>query len=133
MVSSGNTNPRWSAPELVKQSGPLSTHSDVWGFAMVCLEILSGEVPYSSISRDIAVLREVDNGKLPQRPPGRFATSQGLSDDVWAQMLDCWHKKPEMRPSITQIKARLSELRGVLSHPGIIFYHSLRRLFFYSQ
>lgn len=112
MIASENINPRWFAPELIRQSGPVSTHSDVWSFAMVCLEILSGEMPYSNITRDIAVLREVDNGKLPERP-GRFATSQGLTDDMWALMVKCWHKKPDMRPFISDVKNSLLELRAL--------------------
>ncbi|KAF8906062.1 hypothetical protein CPB84DRAFT_1844704 [Gymnopilus junonius] len=117
IVTSDDINPRWFAPELIKQSGPVSTHSDIWSFAMVCLEILSGQMPYSNITRDIAVLREVDNGKLPQRP-GRLATSQGLTDDMWAFMITCWQDKPDIRPSILDVKTRLLELRGVISPLG---------------
>ncbi|KDR73425.1 hypothetical protein GALMADRAFT_124495 [Galerina marginata CBS 339.88] len=102
-------NPRWFAPELL-HSAPVSTHSDVWSFGMVCLEILSGELPYSHITRDIAVLRELDNGKLPERP-GRIATSQGLSDDMWDLMEKCWQTKPASRPSISDIKVAMLEMR----------------------
>ncbi|KDR72786.1 hypothetical protein GALMADRAFT_212816 [Galerina marginata CBS 339.88] len=33
-------NPRWFAPELL-HSAPITMHSDVWSFGMVCLEMLS--------------------------------------------------------------------------------------------
>ncbi|KAF5386738.1 hypothetical protein D9615_001785 [Tricholomella constricta] len=112
MTSSPNLNPRWFAPELLRQTDPSSPHSDVWSFAMVCLELMTGEQPFSRISRDITVLRELDQGKLPERP-GRQVTAQGLSDDLWSLMKKCWHKKPEARPSMTIVKEKLAEIRGL--------------------
>ncbi|RDB23999.1 Serine/threonine-protein kinase STY17 [Hypsizygus marmoreus] len=114
MTASPSVNPRWFAPELLRQTDPLSTHSDVWSFAMVCLELMTGEQPFSRISRDIIVLRELDQGKLPERP-GRQITAQGLSDDLWVLMKKCWHKRPESRPSMTYVKEKLAELRGISS------------------
>ncbi|KAF8181559.1 ras guanine nucleotide exchange factor domain-containing protein [Pholiota molesta] len=105
MTTTNNINPRWFAPELLQQHGHVSTHSDVWSFGMVCLELLSGEVPFSSIPRDIAVLRELDNGKLPKHP-GRSATGAGSK---------CWQRKPESRPSIEEIKKSLMVLKGLAS------------------
>lgn len=85
---------------------------------MVCLEILSGHQPFSNISRDIAVMREIDHGKIPERP-GRVV---GLNDDVWALMRKCWTKKPEARPSIKEVKEKLLEIRGIPnSFGGYIF------------
>jgi son of sevenless-like protein len=107
MTSSASINPRWFAPELLQQTAPASTHSDVWSFGMVCLEILSGHQPFNNISRDIVVMREIDNGKIPERP-GRVV---GLNDDVWALMRRCWTKKPEARPSIKEVKEKLLDIR----------------------
>jgi son of sevenless-like protein len=81
---------------------------------MVCLEIMTGEQPYSNIPRDITVLRELDHGKIPDRPARTF-TARGLNDELWALMRRCWHKKPEVRPSMTLIKAKLAELRGMVA------------------
>ncbi|KAG5645836.1 hypothetical protein DXG03_005177 [Asterophora parasitica] len=112
MTSSSNLNPRWFAPELLRQTDPLSPSSDVWSFAMVCLELMTGEQPFSKISRDIIVLRDLDGGKLPERP-SRQVTAQGLSDDLWALMKKCWHKKPDHRPSMTAIRERIAEIQGL--------------------
>ncbi|KAF8964088.1 ras guanine nucleotide exchange factor domain-containing protein [Flammula alnicola] len=114
MTTSHSLNPRWFAPELLQQTGPSSTHSDVWSFGMICLEILSGEIPFRNFSRDIVVLRELDNGKLPDHP-GRIATLQGLSDDMWALMRRCWQKKPESRPPISDVKTSILAIRGIRS------------------
>ncbi|KAF8964650.1 ras guanine nucleotide exchange factor domain-containing protein [Flammula alnicola] len=120
MTTSHSLNPRWFAPELLQQTGPLSTHSDVWSFGMICLEILSGEMPFRNFPRDIAVLRELDNGKLPDHP-GQIATLQGLSDDMWALMRRCWQKKPESRPPISDVKTSILAIRGIISGTGIFF------------
>ncbi|KAG6909446.1 hypothetical protein DXG01_000431 [Tephrocybe rancida] len=78
---------------------------------MVCLELMTGEQPFNNIPQDYHALRELDRGKVPERP-GRLATAQGLNDDLWSLMKACWHKKPESRPTMTVIKTRLSEMRG---------------------
>lgn len=117
MTASPNVNPRWFAPELLLHNGPLSTHSDVWSFGMFCLELLSGEQPYAKIPRDVAVLREIDRGKLPERP-GRLATAQGLTDEMWTLVKKCWSKNPELRPSIAEIKIKLLQMRGMIL-PGM--------------
>ena len=109
MTTLASINPRWFSPELLQQTAPASTHSDVWSFGMVCLEILSGHQPFNNISRDIVVMREIDNGRIPERP-GRVV---GLNDDVWALMRKCWTKKPEARPSIKEVKEKLLEIRGM--------------------
>jgi son of sevenless-like protein len=79
---------------------------------MTVLELLTGEQPYKDFSRDISVLRELDQGKIPSRPD-RKATERGLSDDLWALMKECWSKRPEKRPSVTTIKVKLAAMRGL--------------------
>ncbi|KAJ7489946.1 ras guanine nucleotide exchange factor domain-containing protein [Mycena galericulata] len=95
-TSFDTVNARWSAPELLRNNGPVSIQSDP---------------PYNNIPRDITVLRELDQGKIPERP-GHNATTSGLSDDLWALMRKCW-RKPESRPSAASVKSRLLRLRGL--------------------
>ncbi|KAJ7905245.1 ras guanine nucleotide exchange factor domain-containing protein [Mycena olivaceomarginata] len=123
MTSSDTVNPRWSAPELLRSGGSMSTQSDVWSFGMTALELMTGQPPFSNIPREIAVLRELDHGKLPDRP-------QGLSDDLWAFMRKCWHKKPASRPSAASVNNKLRELRElpISSHKS-----PKKRLFSFSR
>ncbi|KAF9050727.1 hypothetical protein BDZ89DRAFT_1098758 [Hymenopellis radicata] len=116
MSTSPSMNPRWSAPELFRNTGSYSTHSDVWSFGMVALELLTGEQPFNSLPRDITVLRELDNGKIPDRPVA-FAAPRGLHNELWELMRRCWHRKPASRPSISFVKTRLLELRGIIPSP----------------
>ncbi|KAJ6547312.1 ras guanine nucleotide exchange factor domain-containing protein [Mycena capillaripes] len=112
IISSETVNPRWSAPELVRNLGSTSKQSDIWSFAMVVLELMTGQPPFGNIPRDITVLRELDQGKIPDCP-GRVATARGLSDELWAFMRKCWHKKPDSRPSAAVVNSRLLQLRGL--------------------
>ncbi len=123
MTSSPAINPRWGAYELLRTGGTISTFSDVWSFAMVALEILSGEQPFNYIQGDAVVQHEVYLGKVPQRP-GRDVTARGLSDDLWTLMMRCWNtKRPQSRPSMTEIKEKLLSIQ-VLTPPAGKFYLS---------
>ncbi|PPQ89078.1 hypothetical protein CVT25_006450 [Psilocybe cyanescens] len=104
---------RWTAPEMLQETGSLSTHSDIWSYGMLCLEILSEELPYNNIQRDAAVLREIDSGHLPKRPVR--ATAHGLSDGMWTLLRKCWQQRPESRPSISEVRAQLLKLQGAQS------------------
>ncbi|KAJ7940895.1 kinase-like domain-containing protein [Mycena leptocephala] len=112
IASSDTVNPRWSAPELLRNHGSTSKQSDVWSFAMVALELMTGQPPYSNTPRDITVLRELDQGKIPDHP-GRAATLRGLSDGLWSFMRKCWHKRPDSRPLAAAANCRLRQLRGI--------------------
>ncbi|KAJ7285591.1 kinase-like domain-containing protein [Mycena rebaudengoi] len=87
---STSPNPRWLAPELLADSGRLSKHN---------------------ITRDVAVLRELDHGRIPDRPA---VAHYQLTNELWTLMKKCWHRRPESRPSATTIKTRLLELRGLM-------------------
>ncbi|KAK0459498.1 uncharacterized protein EV420DRAFT_1763213 [Desarmillaria tabescens] len=116
-TSSPTINPRWGACELLQTGGTISTFSDVWSFAMVTLEILTGEQPFSYIQVDAVVQHEVYRGRVPRRP-GPDVTDRGLSNDLWKLMQRCWRKKPQSRPSMTEIKEKLLFIRGLTSPAG---------------
>lgn len=104
--SSHHRNPRWLAPEVIRYSDSFSTHSDVWSFAMLCLEILSGDVPYSNIKSDGDVIQVLYNGRLPDRPK-RTNTFPGIPDAIWTLLRQCWQLAPDARPAITNVKVNL--------------------------
>jgi son of sevenless-like protein len=76
---------------------------------MLCLELMTGERPYHHLARDIFVAMEIKDGLLPERP-GEPAISNGLTDGLWDIMLQCWHRTPSERPSMTRIKEMLRSL-----------------------
>jgi serine/threonine protein kinase len=99
-------NPRWLAPELLKEEGQPSTKSDVYAFAMVMWEVLVWQVPWES-AQNIAVLRLVRRGERPLIPPTNELPGPPGSEAVLPRYLrlmeHCWRESPEERPSFDVI------------------------------
>jgi hypothetical protein len=107
---------RWMAPEMIKNGNeddevevegeevlkyPFKV--DVYSFGMVCFEILSGDVPFPTLTCK-EVTRIVLGGERPQLP------------DVCPERLRClikacWRPEPNERPRFDDICAELRDLR----------------------
>ncbi|KAI5116420.1 hypothetical protein M0805_001383 [Coniferiporia weirii] len=109
----GKGSMRWQAPELLTSSlfpGAslgISTSSDVYAFAAVCLEIFTEDVPFSYL-RDGEVVLEVAVKKQTPRRPGRVALERGLDNGLWELMVDCWTTNPCDRPTMEAVAHKLS-------------------------
>ncbi|KAF8150329.1 kinase-like domain-containing protein [Mycena galopus ATCC 62051] len=99
---------RYQAPELIKDGSPNSFASDVYGFACVCYEILTGRVPFYELPNDTAVMFSILEGKHPSGPP---PVSTGLCtsmlDSLWELLQNCWDGQAENRPTAHQIVQKL--------------------------
>ncbi|KAJ7447905.1 kinase-like domain-containing protein [Mycena galericulata] len=89
---------RYQAPELLLNESPNHYGSDVYAFACVCYEILTGKTPFFEMSNDMAVALKVIGGSRPSRPGMTY---------LWKLLDDCWEQKTNNRPVITQILQRL--------------------------
>jgi len=95
---------RYLSPELLTNDKTLPTmDSDVYSFAMLMLECITEETPFSEYSRDAAVIRaRIIEEKRPLRPGGpdpRKCVSGGL----WDLMLRCWSTEGDCRPTMGQV------------------------------
>ncbi|KAJ7861778.1 kinase-like domain-containing protein [Mycena leptocephala] len=91
------------APELLL-SNECSNHfgSDVYAFACVCYEILTGKMPFFEVSNLAAIIRKVTvEGARPSR-------LEAISSDLWCLLEDCWHPEADMRPKMPAIIQRLT-------------------------
>lgn len=70
-------------------------------------QVFTGEFPFHDFEREVRVILSVLQGKRPQRPsPDR----NGLDNDVWELIENCWDQNPALRPTAKQIIQRLSGL-----------------------
>ncbi|KAG8841379.1 hypothetical protein FRB96_007839 [Tulasnella sp. 330] len=93
---------RWCAPETINEQ-ILSTHADVYSWAMTALEIISGLEPYYTIT-SFRQLSQTINQHLPPMREEYVTASELLKDDrLWNLMLSCWAADPEERPSMDDV------------------------------
>ncbi|EIN05493.1 hypothetical protein PUNSTDRAFT_137604 [Punctularia strigosozonata HHB-11173 SS5] len=106
----GLTNYRWLAPELMlRRHGHaeiyLTTSTDVYSFAMTCLELIVGHMPFLNLTDPEVVIRVAVEHERPERPQ-----DVQLPDEMWQLIQDCWDDNPEFRPDMTTIRERI---RGI--------------------
>ncbi|KAJ6598357.1 kinase-like domain-containing protein [Mycena vulgaris] len=96
---------RYQSPELFRGESKNHFGSDVYAFACVCYEILTGKVPFHELPNDMAVMFMVAEGKRPSRPPSCSGTT--ALDSLWTLLQECWRGVSETRPTAAQILDRL--------------------------
>ncbi|KAF9466812.1 kinase-like domain-containing protein [Collybia nuda] len=108
---------RWMAPELIlalveddRGVPPITTHSDVYAFGSVCLEIATGQIPYHHRSNDHAVTVDIIRGIKPSR--GATCHIQLKDEEAFWAMLDrCWDQAYCLRPTMPEILLCLEGLK----------------------
>jgi len=95
---------RYAAPELLENiSAHATTSSDVCSFAMLVLECITEEIPFSNLSRDAVVVHaRVSRRESPPRPDGQSTKGQ-VSDGLWDLMTRCWAYQPDRRPAMEDV------------------------------
>lgn len=95
---------RYAAPEVIENNNvSATTYSDTYSFAMLILECITEEVPFSNIIRDAAVIHaRISKKQCPPRPEGPDGKNR-VSDELWDLMKRCWSVKPEQRPTMEQV------------------------------
>ncbi|KAJ7689483.1 kinase-like domain-containing protein [Mycena rosella] len=92
---------RYQAPELISSDNPNHFESDVYAFACVCYEMLTGKPPFYEIPRDVTVSIRVLEGLRPSRP------ETVPYDALWVLLQDCWEATLTKRPNVKQVIERL--------------------------
>ncbi|KAJ3571101.1 hypothetical protein NP233_g3972 [Leucocoprinus birnbaumii] len=118
---------RYLPPELLEDDDDMqaSQASDVWMFACLSYEVLSGNAPFFQILREIRVSSAISTGSKPIRPGKDGAKGIAIDDAMWQLLLMCWEFKPADRPpclSVHQIILSLDirDNRPVSSTPILL-------------
>ncbi|KAG0623936.1 hypothetical protein M758_3G212600 [Ceratodon purpureus] len=86
---------------------------DIYSFAMVCYEILTGDLPFKDEAKPSIVKKMVLKGERPKLPPYCPSVLKTL-------IQECWSSKPEDRPTFGIICSRLKYLKYLLIRGEII-------------
>jgi len=105
---------QWRAPEVFKDKQNTEKYTnaaDVYSFALVFFEVLTGEVPFANISKS-QILGKIRCGERPILPPDDYCPVH-----LSAFIEECWATRPEDCPRFSEICQRLRECKDtILSH-----------------
>lgn len=103
-------NGRYLPPESLAQPHAKATAaSDVYSFAMLCLELLTGLPPFHNIPEE-EVVPFIRNGTTPERPK-TDTSSRWLSNEVWDLLTGCRSQDPTSRPDMSSVVTTLRLLQ----------------------
>ncbi|KAF9789479.1 kinase-like domain-containing protein [Thelephora terrestris] len=88
---------RWTAPELLQNDMMVTKESDVHSFAMVVIEVFTGEVPFKEAKSSEVVMRIID-GERPGRP-----SHPNFTAALWELTQKCWSRAAEERPKMEDV------------------------------
>jgi len=108
----GNT--RWRAPEVFQDERNLEKYTysaDVYSFAVIFSEVLTGETPYPHIKFNAEIFKSVCNGVRPSLPDEEYCPAY-----LSALIRKCWDTEPKARPDFPQICQELVACKYMLKH-----------------
>ncbi|KAG8683912.1 hypothetical protein FRC09_015731, partial [Ceratobasidium sp. 395] len=100
---------RWTAPELL-HGDPYSFEADVYALGMTILEVVTEDVPYATIHREVAVIAAILTGVLPERPQAQIPSTSTFGEALWALLNECWTLDPMKRPTAAAVRDKMRVL-----------------------
>ncbi|KAM4747548.1 hepatocyte growth factor receptor [Rhinophrynus dorsalis] len=93
---------KWMALESL-QTQKFTTKSDVWSFGILLWELMTrGAPPYPDVNSFDITIYLLQGRRLLQ--------PEYCPDPLFDVMLKCWHPKPELRPTFSELVARISSI-----------------------
>ena len=97
--------PSYMAPELL-ESNTFTEKTDVYSFALIIWEVLSGAVPWAGLMPMQVSIQVLLKQARPPEPEGAPA-------DLVALMTRCWAQAPDARPTFAEVKLALAKVGGI--------------------
>ncbi|KAK7280173.1 hypothetical protein RJT34_25235 [Clitoria ternatea] len=89
--------PHWMSPEVILQTGH-TISTDIWSVACTVIEMATGKPPWSQqYPQEVSALFYI--GTTKSHPP----IPEHLSTEAKDFLLKCFHKKPNLRPSASEL------------------------------
>ncbi|CAG7860728.1 unnamed protein product [Brassica rapa] len=93
---------RWMAPEVIEHK-PYTHKADVFSYAIVLWELLTGDIPYAFLTPLQAAVGVVQKGLRPKIPKKTHPRVKGLLER-------CWQQEPKERPDFEEIIEMLQQI-----------------------
>ncbi|KAG9018928.1 hypothetical protein FRB90_008121 [Tulasnella sp. 427] len=97
---------RWCSPEIL-DGAPRTPGSDIYAWAWLVWEIMTGELPYEGTFAEYSIIRKIFESPLPQ-VDGESRLGDCLQ--VWELMTRCWAAEPEDRPTANMCRTTVAYL-----------------------
>ncbi|KZV90504.1 kinase-like protein [Exidia glandulosa HHB12029] len=94
---------RYMAPELFDSGSSRTMASDVFAFALLCVELHTLQPPFAHLRHAHEVVAAISKGERPHIPKDFDPTFRTLLDD-------CWYRLPALRPSMSEVRNRLQRM-----------------------
>ncbi|KAG8751929.1 hypothetical protein FRC11_008846 [Ceratobasidium sp. 423] len=114
-TSGASLTVRWSAAELITESGPPNEATDVYALGMTIYEVMAGIIPYEGKKEARVIYLVVAKKEPPQRPK---SIPEGCEDGerLWSLLVWCWSFESSSRPTAEEAKKIKSIFMGVGTH-----------------
>ncbi|CDP09798.1 unnamed protein product [Coffea canephora] len=99
---SGKGTPQWMAPEILRNE-PSTEKSDIYSFGVILWELMTESIPWKNLNslQVVGIVGFMDR---------RLDLPVNLDPEISSIIHDCWHSKPENRPSFQDIIQKITDL-----------------------
>ncbi|XP_027084233.2 uncharacterized protein [Coffea arabica] len=99
---SGKGTPQWMAPEILRNE-PSTEKSDIYSFGVILWELMTESIPWKNLNslQVVGIVGFMDR---------RLDLPVNLDPEISSLIHDCWHSKPENRPSFQDIIQKITDL-----------------------
>ncbi|GIL75439.1 hypothetical protein Vretifemale_5158 [Volvox reticuliferus] len=106
------TNPRWLAPEVIRNSS-VGKAADVYSFSIIMWEMLTWKQPYQDMMSVQVMFSTVTENSRPEVPPDvELPGGPGTSLPMYLQLMErCWQADASLRPSFKDIVEVLQNMQ----------------------
>ncbi|KAG8948361.1 hypothetical protein FRC04_009857 [Tulasnella sp. 424] len=95
---------RWAAPEVLRDE-EFGLASDMWAFAWICWEIMTGSLPFNDLCKETDIILNVARGNLPPVTSNEHISQVRV---LCVMMSRCWRMEPASRPAAKDCESSIS-------------------------